>query len=61
MLQPLLLSTDEAAVVLGIKRTTLFRLLAEDKLPSVLIGRRRLVPRDSLEQYVESLMPQRAA
>jgi excisionase family DNA binding protein len=40
---------DTAAKVYGLSRTTLYKLLAKGRLKSVLIGRRRLILRDSLD------------
>jgi excisionase family DNA binding protein len=39
----------------GLGRTTYYELLASGELQSVKIGRRRFVPRESLEQYVARL------
>ncbi len=51
----LLLSPVQAAKRLGIGRSTLYLLLADEQLESVHIGARRLVPVDGLERYVEQL------
>jgi len=51
----LLLSPVQAAKRLGIGRSTLYQLLADEQLESVHIGARRLVPVDGLERYVERL------
>ena len=40
---------DAAAKAYGLSRTTLYKLLREGRLQSVLVGRRRLILRDSLE------------
>jgi excisionase family DNA binding protein len=40
---------DDAAKAYGLSRTTLYKLLAEGRLKSVLVGRRRLILRDSLD------------
>jgi excisionase family DNA binding protein len=40
---------EAAAKAYGLSRTTLYKLLAEGRLQSVLVGRRRLILRDSLE------------
>lgn len=53
---PLLVSLEQAADELGVKRTTLFKLLRDGQLTGVCIGRRRLVPRSELESYVASLV-----
>ena len=51
----LLLSPVQAAKRLGIGRSTLYLLLADEQLESVRIGTRRLVPVEGLERYVERL------
>lgn len=48
-------SVEEAAMLLGIGRTVAYRLVLGGDLRSVKIGRRRLVVRSSIEQYVERL------
>ena len=50
--EPILLSAEEAAEVLGIGRTFVFELVAKGRLESIKIGRRRLIPRDALERLV---------
>jgi excisionase family DNA binding protein len=45
----------QAAKRLGIGRSTLYLLLADEQLESVHIGARRLVPVDGLERFVERL------
>jgi excisionase family DNA binding protein len=44
---------DAAAKAYGLSRTTLYKLLAEGRLKSVLIGRRRLILRDSLDALLD--------
>ena len=48
----LLLGVREAALLLGIGRDSAYALVREGRLPSVRIGRRILVPRAALEQWV---------
>jgi len=43
---------DAAARAYGLSRTTLYKLLAEGRLQSVRVGRRRLILRDSLESLL---------
>jgi excisionase family DNA binding protein len=43
-----LLSIHEAARIAGVGRTTLYAELQAGRLPSVKIGRRRLIPADAL-------------
>lgn len=52
----LLLTVNEAAALLGIKRTKLYELLAVGALPSVRIGASRRVPVAAVEAYVEGLL-----
>jgi len=51
----LLLSPAEAAWVLGVGRTTMYRLLAEGVVASVRVGSLRRVPLAALEAYVAGL------
>lgn len=50
-----LVDVAEAARILGVGRTTTYRLLNEGVLASVKIGRRRLIARGVVEQYVRTL------
>lgn len=51
----LLLGLAEGAEALGVKRSTMYDLLARGEIESVKIGKRRLVTAESLEAYVERL------
>ena len=51
----LLLGVEDSALLLGIGRTKTFELISTGMLPSVQIGRRRLVRRADLEGFVTSL------
>jgi excisionase family DNA binding protein len=53
--QRLLVSVDEAALILSISRKQIYRLFITGELVGVHIGKRRLVPRDELQGYVERL------
>lgn len=53
---PLLLSVDEAARLLGIGRTVVYRLLSQGNLRSVKVGGRRLVPRSAVDAFVDELV-----
>lgn len=54
--EPLLLTEDQARVVLGgIGRTTFFALLKSGELRSVKINRRLFVTMDALRRYVDRL------
>lgn len=45
----------EAAEIIGIGRTTLYREIGLGRIATVAIGRRRLVTRQALEAYVAAL------
>ena len=51
----LLYPLTDAAALLGISRTNVYHLLKAGRLTSVRIGSRRLIPRTSLEAFVEGL------
>jgi excisionase family DNA binding protein len=51
----LLISVEEAASILGIGRTLIFELIIQGKVSSVKIGRRRLVVRQELDEFVREL------
>ncbi|WP_239346162.1 helix-turn-helix domain-containing protein [Frankia sp. Cj5] len=51
----LLLTTTEAADLLGVSRTTVYELLNAGQLESVRIGRARRIPRAALVAYVDRL------
>lgn len=51
----LLCSVDEAASLLGVKRTFVFDLLASGQLPSCKLGRLRKIARADLDAYVARL------
>ena len=52
--RPLLVSAAEAALLLGVHRATLYDLMNGGALPSVKIGRRRLIAFASLEEFVKA-------
>ena len=58
----LLLSVEEAAKLLGISRGLAYQLVQEKRLPHVKLGRRVLVPRQGLEEWIaqEAGLPQPA-
>ncbi len=54
--QPIMVSVIEAARLLGIGRTQLYRLLSQGRLPSTnALGRRRLVKVADLRRFAEGL------
>jgi excisionase family DNA binding protein len=55
MVERLLYPLVEAAELLGIGRTLLYEELASGNIEAVSVGRRRLIPRQALEEYVERL------
>ena len=52
---PLLMTVEEAANLLRLGRTTTYELVMRGEIPSVKIGRRRLVVRSGLSHYVDRL------
>lgn len=52
-----LVSTGEAASILGITYWTASKLVRQGKLPGVKIGRFYLIPRASLEEFAKSYVP----
>ncbi|NKY99144.1 helix-turn-helix domain-containing protein [Nocardiopsis alborubida] len=53
-------SVEEAAQALSLGQTTVKKLIATGRLPSVRVGRRRLIPRSALEDYVNQLIEDQA-
>jgi len=51
--EPLLLSVREAARLLGLGRDSTYQLIREGRLRAVRIGRRLLIPRTELEDFVQ--------
>ena len=49
----LAVSIPEAAEAIGVCRAQGYKMVAEGELPSIHVGRRRLVPIEGLRQYVE--------
>jgi excisionase family DNA binding protein len=56
VVEPLLLTPEEAAEALAIGRTKVYELVAAGELESVRIGRSRRVPLEALHRFVESLL-----
>jgi excisionase family DNA binding protein len=53
---PVLYKPDEAAERLRVCRTTVFQLLRDGELESIVVGkRRRLIPADSIAAYIDRL------
>jgi excisionase family DNA binding protein len=53
--QPVLLTIDEARNVLRISRWSMYQLLNQQRLQTVRIGRRRLIPADNLRTLLDEL------
>ena len=51
-----LIRVEDAAQRLGVGRTIVYRLISSGELPSVRIGRRRLIPVESIASYVAHLL-----
>lgn len=56
----LLLTVEEAATLLRLGRTQTYELVMLGKIQSVKIGRRRLVVRDSLQNFVSHLLEEQS-
>jgi excisionase family DNA binding protein len=54
-MQPLLVSIDEGARIVGLGRTMLYQLIAKNQIKSVKIGRARRIVLTDLEAYIERL------
>jgi excisionase family DNA binding protein len=59
--QPLLLSVNETAHLIGQGTSKTWELVASGRIFSVREGKRRLVPRESIEKYVAELIAEQAA
>lgn len=55
LMEPLLLSVDEAAKALSIGKTKLYSELSLGKIEAAKLGKRTLISRESLRQYLENL------
>jgi excisionase family DNA binding protein len=53
--RPLLLTVKEAAALIGIGRTTLYRLMDTGEITSVLVGASRRIPLQSAHEFVDRL------
>ncbi len=52
--EPLVFSVEEAAAALGIGRSLAFELVRRGELPTVRLGRRRVIPRHLLVNWLDS-------
>ena len=57
----LLYSVTEAADLLGVGRTYMFRLIATGEVESIKVGRLRKIPRDALGRYIDRRRPGQVA
>jgi excisionase family DNA binding protein len=53
MIEKLLVSVEEAARILSLGRNKMFDLVREGDIESLKVGRRRLIPREALSDFVE--------
>ncbi len=53
----LTVSVEEAAALLGISRALAYELVRRGDLPCLRLGRRVVIPRKALEQFVETAAP----
>jgi excisionase family DNA binding protein len=53
---PMLLTVEQAALLLGLGRTSTYELVMRGLIQSVKIGRRRLVVREGLSSYISELL-----
>ena len=53
-MHPLVVSPEAAAALIGIGRTKLYELLSDGRIPSISVGRRRLIATVALEQFLAS-------
>ena len=56
----LLLSPDETCEVLGVKRSTLFKMLEAGEIPSIKVGRLRRIPTAGLKDWVRRQVDEQA-
>ncbi len=51
-MERLTLSVTEAAEILGVSRSFMYQLVKENKIPSLKLGNRRLIPKGNLEEWI---------
>jgi excisionase family DNA binding protein len=54
-----LLSVEESTKRLGLGRTRLYQEIGSGRLASVRVGRRRLIPEDAIEEFINLLVVER--
>jgi excisionase family DNA binding protein len=57
----LLYSVTEAARLLGVGRTYMFRIIAAGEIESIKVGKLRKIPRDALGRYIDQQRSGQAA
>jgi excisionase family DNA binding protein len=60
MAHKLLLSIDEAADLIGVKRSNFYKLMRHDGIPSVKVGHLRRIPAAELEAWVQRQVAEQA-
>ena len=53
-IEPLAVGTEEAAMLLSISRPQIYKMLASREIASFHIGTRRLIPVDTIREYIRS-------
>ena len=53
---PLLLDVERAGVLLGLGRTQVYNLMNGGELRFIKVGKRRLIPRVALDEFIEKKM-----
>lgn len=51
---PVTLKADEVAAVLGISRANAYNLMRSEGFPTIHIGKRMIVPRDKLIEWIDA-------
>jgi excisionase family DNA binding protein len=54
-IEPLAYGPPDAAKVLGISRARVYELIADGTIPSLKIGQRRLIRRETIERFLADL------
>lgn len=49
---PDVLTPDEARVILGIGKNTIYKLLKEERIKSIRIGTKHIIPKKELESFI---------
>ena len=57
---PLLLSVDQASAKCGLSRTVFYSKLMRGEIVSIVVGRRRYVPRHALTDYIDRLIAEQS-